>query len=68
MSKADEGKNQHIENVIAFPGHLPEDLELHKYINYDLQFEKTFLAPIDIILNAIGWSAEPRADLQDFFF
>ena len=56
------------ENVIAFPGHLPEDLELHKYINYDLQFEKTFLAPIEIILNAIGWSAEPRADLQDFFF
>lgn len=56
------------ENIIAFPGHLPEDLELHKYINYDLQFEKTFLAPIEIILNAIGWSAEPRADLQDFFF
>jgi len=56
------------ENVIAFPGHLPEELELHKYINYDLQFEKTFLAPIDIILNAIGWSAEPRADLQQFFF
>tara|TARA_R110002153_G_scaffold196254_2_gene349507 strand:- start:849 stop:3341 length:2493 start_codon:yes stop_codon:yes gene_type:complete len=56
------------ENVIAFPGHLPEDLELHNYINYDLQFEKTFLAPIEIILNAIGWKSEPQADLQDFFF
>jgi len=56
------------ENVISFPGHLPEELELNKYINYDLQFQKTFLDPIKIILDAIGWSAEPRADLQQFLF
>jgi DNA polymerase elongation subunit (family B) len=56
------------QNVIAFPDFLPEELELHKYIDYDLQFQKTFIDPIDIILNAIGWSAEPRADLEQFFF
>jgi hypothetical protein len=56
------------ENVVAFPDFLPEELELHKYVDYDLQFEKSFLDPINIILNAIGWSAEPRADLQQFFF
>jgi DNA polymerase elongation subunit (family B) len=56
------------ENVISFPSHLPAELSLDKYINYDLQFEKTFLNPINIILNAIGWTAEPQADLQEFFF
>ena len=56
------------ENVISFPGHLPNELELTKYINHDLQFQKTFLDPINIILDAIGWSAEPRADLQQFLF
>ena len=55
------------ENVVAFPDFLPEELELNKYIDYNLQFQKTFIDPIDIILNAIGWSAEPRADLQQFF-
>jgi DNA polymerase elongation subunit (family B) len=56
------------ENVIAFPDFLPEELEIKKYIDYNLQFQKTFIDPIDIILNAIGWSAEPKADLQQFFF
>jgi len=56
------------ENVIAFPDFLPTELELHKYIDYNLQFQKTFIDPIEIILGAIGWSAEPKADLQQFFF
>tara|TARA_B110000444_G_scaffold97089_1_gene92115 strand:+ start:3040 stop:5514 length:2475 start_codon:yes stop_codon:yes gene_type:complete len=56
------------ENVVSFPGHLPVELGLDKYINYDMQFQKTFLDPIGVILDAIGWSAEPRADLQEFFF
>ena len=56
------------ENVIAFPDFLPEELELHKYIDYNLQFKKTFIDPIEIILDAIGWSAEPKADLQQFLF
>ncbi len=55
------------QNVIAFPDFLPEELELHKYIDYDMQFQKTFLHPMNSILDAIGWSAEPRADLQQFF-
>jgi DNA polymerase elongation subunit (family B) len=55
------------ENVIAFPNSLPKELHLHKFINYDLMYDKTFLEPLKPILTAIGWADEPRATLDDFF-
>lgn len=55
------------ENVITFPDYLPPELQLHKYIDYDKQFEKTFIEPLNFILNAIGWKAEEEASLEDFF-
>jgi DNA polymerase elongation subunit (family B) len=55
------------ENVISFPDYLPPELQLHKYIDYDTQFQKTFLAPITPILEAIGWSVEERVSIEDFF-
>jgi len=55
------------ENVIAFPNFLPEELKLHKYIDYEKQFEKTFLDPLNLILHAIGWTAEEASSLEDFF-
>ena len=55
------------ENVISFPEYLPEEFGLHRYIDYDLQFQKTFLDAIDPVLDAIGWSSKEIATLNDFF-
>ena len=55
------------ENVISFIQQFPEELKLDKYIDYDLQFEKSFLEPLKIILDSIGWQAERTANLESFF-
>jgi len=55
------------ENVIAFPDVLPSELHLNKYVDYDLQFSKSFLEPLIPILDAVGWTPEPVASLEDFF-
>lgn len=59
--------NPHRINVIACPGKLPEEFKLKSYLNYDLQFERAFLAPIETLVKAIGWDTEKRATLEDFF-
>jgi len=55
------------ENVFACPGNLPRQLGLDQYIDYDMQFEKSFVDPISTILDAIGWRVEKQATLEDFF-
>jgi|TARA_R100000081_G_scaffold50001_1_gene24014 DNA polymerase elongation subunit (family B) len=55
------------ENVIAFPNNLPRELGLHEYIDYDTQYEKAFVDPLRLILEAIGWRTEAVSSLDDFF-
>ena len=55
------------ENVISFIQEFPKELELDKYIDYNLQFEKSFIEPLKTILNAIGWSVEKTVNLELFF-
>jgi DNA polymerase elongation subunit (family B) len=55
------------ENVISFIGTLPKEFDLHKYIDYDNQFDKSFLEPLRLIVNAIDWSFERQSTLDDFF-
>ena len=55
------------ENIISFIQEFPKELDLDKYIDYDLQFEKAFLEPLKIILDAIGWNVEKTVNLESFF-
>jgi len=54
-------------NTLAFISALPKKLGAEQYIDYDLQFEKSFLEPLDIILSAIDWQSE-KIDSLDCFF
>jgi DNA polymerase elongation subunit (family B) len=55
------------ENVISFIQEFPKELNLDKYIDYELQFEKAFLEPLKSILDVIGWSVEKKVNLDSFF-
>ena len=55
------------ENVISFIQEFPKELNLDKYIDYELQFEKAFLEPLKIILDVIGWKVEKTTNLDAFF-
>jgi len=55
------------ENVIAFIQEFPKELGLDKYIDYELQFEKSFIDPLKSVLNVIGWNVEKTVNLDLFF-
>ena len=55
------------ENVISFIQDFPRELGLEKYVDYDLQFDKSFVEPLKAILDAIGWNVEKTVNLELFF-
>ena len=55
------------EDIISFPGNCPDELGLESYIDYKKQFEKTFLGPIEMILECINWKSKPTSTLEGFF-
>ena len=55
------------ENIISFIQDFPRELNLDKYVDYDLQFEKSFVEPLKAILDAIGWNVEKTVNLELFF-
>jgi DNA polymerase elongation subunit (family B) len=54
-------------NIISFPQFLPKEFELHKYIDYDMQFDKTFKEPLKLVSDAINWQLEHVNTLESFF-
>ena len=55
------------ENVISFFQTLPKELDLHGSIDWDMQFEKSFLSPVKVVLDAIGWTPEKQNTLEFLF-
>ena len=55
------------ENVISFTNVLPRELDLHRFIDYDMQFDKAFVDPLKVVISLIGWNVEPVASLDSFF-
>ena len=54
-------------NVISFIDYLPKQFQLEQYVDYNLQFEKTFMSVIEPILDSIGYESEKVITLEDFF-
>ena len=53
--------------VISFPVRLPIELGLQEYIDYDTQFQKSFVEPVKVILDCVGWEVERRNTLESLF-
>jgi len=59
--------NHFQDTVISFPGRLPTEFGLDECIDFELQYEKSFLEPIKVILDCMGWKTEQVSSLEDFF-
>ncbi|NBX50383.1 hypothetical protein EBT25_10665, partial [bacterium] len=55
-------------HVVAAPGKLPHELGLDKFIDYDTQFEKSFLEPLRTIMDVIDWKEDDNQTTLDSFF
>ena len=54
-------------DVISFVSRIPKEFNIEDCIDYEMQFEKSFVDPLSIILDTIGWKAKRINSLEDFF-
>ena len=58
-------------NVISFITKVPKELDIHKYIDYDTQYEKAFVEPLTFITDNIQWNIDrsygTQTSLEAFF-
>lgn len=55
------------DTVISYPVRLPKELGVNEYVDYELQFEKSFIEPVKTILDLIDWKIEKSNSLDMFF-
>ena len=58
-------------SAFSFITSLPTELDLHKTIDYDVQFEKSFIEPLNVIVSKINWMVDrsygTQGSLEEFF-
>lgn len=55
------------EDVIGFVQKFPTEFGLDNYVDYNRQFELTFIQPLTQLLDVIGWRTEKTQTLDDLF-
>jgi hypothetical protein len=50
---------------------MPKELDLHKFIDYEKQFEKSFVEPLKFITDKMNWLLDSsygvQGSLEEFF-
>jgi DNA polymerase elongation subunit (family B) len=59
--------NPIFQTVIASPAGLPEEFALDEFLDFETQFYKGYLKPMETILDAVGWDVEKTNSIEDFF-
>jgi len=63
--------NTYQSTSISFMTKLPEELNLHNIVDYDMQFEKSFVEPLKFITKIIQWNIDgsygTQGTLEGFF-
>ena len=59
--------NPIMENCISYFNEIPKEFGLDNYIDYSLQFNKSFLKPLENVLECIGWTSRKIVTLGQFF-
>ena len=55
------------ENCISFFTEIPDEFGIQKYVDYQTQYEKSFLEPLKNVLECVGWTHEKKITLGSFF-
>ena len=62
--------NKYQSTIITFITKLPKELDFHSIIDYDIQYEKSFVEPLKFITDKIQWSIDKsygtQGNLMDF--
>ena len=54
-------------DIISFASKMPNEFRVEEFIDYETQFQKSFLDPLQIILKCINWEVERHNSLENFF-